>query len=109
MGIVVQQGGTWVAGNSYLGYDSLFLRSDAVVSASAEDAGFPVENATNWLTYFGGWQTSVVGQNTITATFLTAKAASGYALFKHNLGDIEGTVKLQHSDDGVIFTDIAGS
>ncbi len=109
MGIVVQQGGTWVAGNSYLGYDSLFLRSDAVVSASAEDAGFPVENATNWLTYFGGWQTSVVGQNTITATFLTAKAASGYAIFKHNLGDIGGTVKLQHSDDGVIFTDIAGS
>lgn len=109
MGIVVQTGGTWIAGNSYLGYDSLFLRTDGIVTASGEDAGFPVENATNWLTYFGGWQSSVSGQNTITVNFLTAKAASAYGLFKHNLGDIGGTVKLQHSDDGVIFTDVAGS
>lgn len=109
MGIVINAGGTWVAGNSYIGYDSLALRSDVVVSASSEDAGFPVENATNWLTYFGGWQSSVIGDTALTCTFQTAKAANGYALFKHNLGDIAGTVKLQHSDDGVIFTDIAGS
>lgn len=109
MGIVISSGGTWVAGNSYIGYDSLCLRSDAVVSASSEDVGFPVENATNWLTYFGGWQTTIVGDISLTCTFLTAKAASAYGLFKHNLGDIGGTVKLQHSDDGVIFVDVAGS
>lgn len=107
--MVVSTGGTWIAGNSYIGYDSLFLRAAAVVAASNEDAGFPVENATNWLTYAGGWQTSTIGQSTITVTFLTAEAASAYGLFKHNLGDIGGTVKLQHSDDGVIFTDVAGS
>lgn len=109
MGIVINAGGAWVAGNSYIGYDSLFLRSAAVVSASNEDTGFPAENATNWLTYGGGWRTSVIGQNTLTTSFLTAVAASSYGLFKHNLGDIGGTVKLQHSDDGVVFVDVAGS
>ncbi len=109
MGIVINQGGQWIAGDSHIGYDSLFLRSDAVVAASAEDVGFPVENATNWLTYGGGWRTSVVGQNTMTVTFLGAESANAYALFKHNLGDIGGTVKLQWSDDGVGFTDVAGS
>jgi hypothetical protein len=109
MGIVINAGGAWVGGNSYIGYDSLFLRSAAVVSASNEDAGFPVENGTNWLTYSGGWRTSVVGNNSVTATFLTAVAASSFGLFKHNLGDIGGSVKLQYSDDGVSFTDIAGS
>lgn len=109
MGIVINAGGAWVAGNSHIGYDSLYLRSDAIVAASAEDAGFPVENGTNWLTYAGGWRTSVIGQNTVTASFMSAQSANSYGLFKHNLGDIGGTVKLQHSDDGVIFTDIAGS
>jgi hypothetical protein len=109
MSIVINAGGAWVAGNSHIGYDSLFLRSNAIVSASDEDAGFPIENGTNWLTYAGGWRTSVIGQNTVAVAFPGATSANSYALFKHNLGDIGGTVKLQHSDDGVIFTDVAGS
>lgn len=109
MGIVINAGGAWVAGNSFIGYDSLFLRSDGAVAASAEDTGFPVENATNWLTYSGGWQTSVVGDQTITVSFLSAQSVAGYALFKHNLGDIGGAVKLQYSDDGILFFDVTGS
>jgi hypothetical protein len=109
MGIVINQGGTWVAGNNFIGYDSLFLRSDIVANASNEDAGFPGSLAFNWLTYGGGWRTSVAGENLLTASSLQAESVSSYALFKHNLGDIDGSVKLQYSDDGVTWADVGGS
>lgn len=109
MSIVIQQGGQWVAGNNYIGYDSLYLRSDAVVSASAEDTGFPAENATSWLTYSGGWRTSISGDQNLAVSFPSTEAAGSFGLFKHNLGDIGGTVKLQESDDGITWNDITGS
>lgn len=109
MSVVINQGGTWVAGNSYLGYDNLFLRSDVAFSATSEDAGFPAENAATWLTYSGGWRSSIAGSQSLVASFPSSESANSYALFKHNLGDIGGTVKLQQSDDGITFSDIAGS
>lgn len=109
MSIVINQGGQWVAGNSWLGYDNLFLRADAAFSGSSEDAGFPAENASSWLTYSGGWRSSVAGTQNLSVSFDSVEAANSYGLFKHNLGDIGGTVKLQESDDGITFNDIAGS
>lgn len=109
MSIVINQGGQWIAGNSFIGYDSLFLRSDVVFSASSEDSGFPGENAASWLTYSGGWRSSVAGDQSLVASFAQTEAANSYGLFKHNLGDIGGTVKLQESDDGVTWTDVTGT
>jgi hypothetical protein len=34
---------------------------------------------------------------------------NSYAIHKHNLGTLGATVKLQHSSDGVTWTDLAGS
>lgn len=109
MSVVVIQGASWVQGSQYIGYDNLYLRLGAVAVASAEDAGFPASNATRWPTYGGGWQSSVVATTTLTVTLLSAENANSYGVYKHNLGDIGATVKLQSSSDGISWTDLAGS
>lgn len=109
MAIVVQNSPAWVQGASYLGWDNLFLRSGAVVVESAADVGFPGSNATRWPTYGGGWQTSVVADATLTITLPIAESANSYAIYKHNLGTLGLTVKLQYSSDGSAWTDMVGS
>ena len=109
MGIVVNQGGNWVQGSSYIGYDNLYLRSDAVVAANAADVGFPVENATSWLTTSGGWQATGAGDKNISLTLDAVQNLNSYGIFKHNLGTLGLTIKLQSSTDGTIWTDIAGT
>lgn len=109
MSIVVNQGGAWVQGSSYLAYDSLYLRSGAVVAASSEDSGFPASNAASWLTSGGGWQVTGAGDKTLTVTLLAAANANSYAIYKHNLGTLGLTVKAQYSADGAAWTDLTGS
>lgn len=109
MAIVVNQGGAWVQGSSYIGYDSLYLRTGAIVAANVEDANQPGSNATSWLTGGGGWQASGAGDKTLTATLLSADNANSYAVYKHNIGTLGLTVKLQSSADAVTWTDITGS
>ena len=109
MGIVVQTNPNWVQGSSYLGYDSIFLRAGAVVSASAADANFPETNATSWLITGGGWQATADPEVNLTASLLVTENANSYAIFKHNLGDLAATIKLQYSVDGAVWTDLPGS
>lgn len=109
MSIVVNQGGAWIQGSSYLGYDNLYLQTGAVVADSGADAGFPSANATSWLTSGGGWQTTGAGDRTLVATLLAAANANSYAIYKHNLGTLGLTVKLQYSSDGAAWTDVTGS
>lgn len=109
MGIVVQSGAGWSQGSSYLGYDSIFLRAGAVVAASAADTGFPASNATSWLITGGGWKATADPEINLTVTLLSAESVNSYAIFKHNLGTLGATIKLQHSDDGVAWTDFAAS
>jgi len=109
MAIVVNQGGGWVQGSSYLGYDSLYLQDGAAVAASSEDSGFPAANATSWLTSGGGWQVTGAGDKTLTTTLLAAANGNSYAIYKHNLGTLGLTVKVQYSSDGSAWTDLTGS
>jgi len=110
MSIVIAQGTNWVQGSSYIGYDNIFLRAGAVVSASAADVGFPETNATSWLITGGGWQATANPEINLVVTLLASENVNGYAIFKHNMGTLGGiTVKLQHSSDGIAFTDFAGS
>ena len=109
MGIVVNQGGAWVQGSSYIGYDSLYLRAGAVASANVEDANQPGSNATSWLTSGGGWQASGAGDKILTTALLSAENANSYGIYKHNIGTLGLTVKLQSSADAVTWTDVTGS
>lgn len=109
MSIVVNQGGNWVQGSSYIGYDNLALRSDAIVTSNGADAGFPIENATSWLTSGGGWQVTGVGDKTVSVTLDAVQNLNSYGVYKHNLGTLGLTIKLQSSTDGSSWTDIAGT
>lgn len=110
MSIVVNQNlAIWVQGSSYIGYDNLFLRDGAVSVASEADDGFPGSNATSWLTTGGGWQTTGAGDKTLAVTLLLAENIDSYGVYKHNLGTLGLTVKLQTSSDGVAWTDLPGS
>lgn len=109
MGIVVNKGGAWVQGSSYIGYDNLYLRSDAVVIGNVEDANQPASNAASWLTSGGGWQASGAGDKTLTVSLDASANGNSYGIYKHNLGTLGLTVKLQSSPDGVVWTDLTGS
>ena len=109
MSIVVNQGGNWVQGSSYIGYDNFYLRSDAVVVESAADVGFPGANAVSWLTTGGGWQVTGAGDKTLAVTLDAATNVDSYGIYKHNLGTLGLTIKLQTSTDGVAWTDVIGS
>ena len=109
MSIVVNSSSSWVKGASYVGYDSLYLRLGAVVAANVEDTDQPASNATSWLVSGGGWQATGAGDKTLAVTLVAAANANSYAIYKHNLGTLGLTVKLQHSSDGIAWTDLAGS
>ncbi len=109
MSIVVLQSTAWVQGSSYLGYDNALLRSGGIVAASLEDVGFPVSNASSWLITGGGWRATTANDITLTLTLPAAESLNSYAVYKHNLGDIGATIKLQHSSDGAAWTDLTGS
>lgn len=97
------------AGNSYIAYDSFFLRAGATVIADSEDAGQFVENGTSWPTYGGGWQTSTFGDHTVSVGFASPQEGQCYAIHKHNLATLGVTVALQYSDDGVTWTTVTDS
>lgn len=112
MSIVINQaagGIPFEAGASYLGHDNFFLRDDASVSADSEDTDQAISNATSWPTYGGGWQTSVISDHTAVVSFPQTESGQGYAIHKHNFGDLGLTVKLQNSQDGAVWSDISGS
>lgn len=110
MSIVINLASTaFAVGASYTGYDSLFLRSDASVTASSADADQPIENAISWPTYGGGWRTSTLGDHEARIGFDVVKTAQCFAIHKHNLGTLGITIKLQSSSDAISWTDVTGS
>jgi len=108
MSIVVVQNAGWVQGSSYLGYDNGLLRSGATVVPDAEDVGFPASNATSWLITGGGWRATAITAN-LSLTLPASESFNSFALYKHNLGTLGATVKLQYSSDGITWSDFTGS
>ena len=109
MSIVVNVSNVWVKGSSFIGYDSFYLRPGAVVTANAEDVDQPGSNAASWQTSGGGWQATGAGDKTLTVTLAAVDNADCYGIYKHNIGTLGLTVKLQFSTDGVAWNDLAGS
>ena len=116
MAIVVNQGGgggggggDFAIGAAHIAYDSFLLRDDVTLTADSEDADQEIENGASWTTYGGGWQVSATGDHTVTVGFATTRQGQCYALHKHNLSTLGITVKMQISNDGSNWTDVAGS
>lgn len=84
---------------AYIFYDNLLV-SPLVdsITASTETAGFSVANAYDWRTT-SYWSPTASGAQTITSVFDSAVTADYFAIYRHNLGTIGGTVKLQYSLD----------
>ena len=81
-----------------IGYENLFETVGAAISATSEAAGFPKENAFDWLT-FDWWKASAAGTVYLTVDLLSAKSVDYFALFAHDLHNNSGTVQLQWSTD----------
>lgn len=109
MSVVVNQSGAWKQGSSWIGYDSFLLRDGVVLAANVEDVGQPGSNAADWLTYSGGWQATGAGDKTLTATLTIAENANSMGIYKHNLGTLGLTAKLQYSSDGSTWNDLTGT
>lgn len=110
MSIVVNAApNVWVQGACHVGYDNLFLRADAVLVANVEDVGQTGDLAASWLTYSGGWQATGAGDKTLAVSFSSAEAGNSFGIYKHNLGTLGLTVKVQHSSDGSTWVDLTGS
>lgn len=116
MAIVVNEGGGgggggggFAIGASHIAYDSFLLRDDATVTADSEDADQEIENGASWPTYGGGWQTSTIGDHTVTVGFPSTQTGQCYAVHKHNLHTLGMTVKMQNSVDDIVWLDVAGS
>lgn len=109
MSIVIAQSAAWQQGSAYLGYDNALLRVGAAVAASLADVGFPASNATSWLVTGGGWRATTSSAITLALTLPASESLNSYGIYKHNLGTLGATIKLQHSSDGAAWTDLTGS
>jgi hypothetical protein len=90
-----------------IGYKNLFTTSGVTVSASDEAAGYPKENAYDWLSY-DSWGQSALGTSWLRASFVSAKTADYMAVWGHNLADVGGSAQPQYSTDGgTIWNDAA--
>ena len=75
--------------------------------ADPESTGFEGINTMDWQPNTS-WAMETAGANTITWTFTSPLAVTGFALFGHNLGDTGATVRFQYEDSGWVdlFTPI---
>lgn len=108
MTIVVQSAGSqWQAGNTYIGYDNILQRNDAVVVASAQTPGWEVENATTWN---GAQQWRGGGSvQSVTISFPAPVECNSWGVYRHTYGFAQSgsqTVRGQYSSDGVVWNDL---
>lgn len=78
------------------GYVGYVNRLDgATLSGSAVATGFDRENVVGWRLY-DSWKPGATGSSHIIADCGSSVAADYFGLFGHNLGDLGGSVQLQH-------------
>lgn len=73
-------------------------------TASSAATGYSAANAWDWLTTTY-WSPTSNGVQTLTFQFSSAVSADYFGLYRHNLGTVGASVKLQHSPDGSTWTD----
>lgn len=91
-----------------IAYDNLLVRSAATVTASSQRDGFSAANAWDWRTTTY-WSPTSSGVQTITAVFASPVTADYFSIYRHNLGSVNGVVRLQYSvDAGSTWADAFG-
>ena len=78
-----------------IGYQNLL--ESGTVTASSENASYPVENAYDWLT-FDYFRPAAGGTVNIDLTLGSAAPADYFAFFSQDLPSVSGTIKLQYWD-----------
>jgi len=84
--------------HSRLQWNNLFADVTATITASAEDAGFPVENLATWRETAEVWEASGANNYVIDLEFATPKPASSVALVGHNLYTCGARFKVEGYD-----------
>lgn len=87
---------------AYAGYNNLI--EGATVTVTDAVAGYPKENAYDWLTY-DWWLANSVGAVEFHVDLGSAMAVDCWGLASHDLGSNTGTIKPQYSTDDVNWND----
>lgn len=75
------------------------------ITASTQATGYSKESAYDWLTTTY-WSPTANGVQTLTAVYSAAVTADYFALYRHNLGAVGASMKLQYStDSGATWND----
>lgn len=74
------------------------------ITPTSERTGFNVENAYDWYTTSFWSPTAASGNHSFVAQFSIAVSADYFAIYRHNLGTVGGTVVLEYSNDGTSYT-----
>ncbi len=106
MTIVVSVAGSfWRAGATYIGYENILQRADAVVVPTTEVADFEVANLISW----NGaqvWKAAAGGTQRITISFPVNVDVNSWGVYRHNFGALGAgvTVEAEYSTDGSSWT-----
>ncbi len=106
MTIVVSAAGSfWQAGATFLGYENILQRADAVIVPTTEAVGFEAINLASW----NGaqvWKATNNATVIITISFPVNLNVNSWGAYRHNFGALGGaaTVEAEYSTDGVAWT-----
>lgn len=85
--------------------NSLLRATGATVIASNETTGGEHENAWKEGFTYDFWKPGTSGTNTLQVTLESPLASNALGIAAHNLHQVGGVVKMQHSSDGSTWTD----
>jgi len=95
---------TTTANKAIICYDNL-LTSPLLTSvvATSEQTGYSVENCFDWYTTSYWSPTNTVASHRFVASFGAPITADYFAIYRHNLGTVGGTVVLEYSSDNATW------
>lgn len=88
--------------NCFVCYDN--LATTATGAPTSERTGYSAANCTDWYTTSYWSPTSASGDHRIVWDFGVAVSADYFAIYRHNLAAVGGTVVLEHSPDNATWT-----
>jgi hypothetical protein len=94
--------------NPIFGFDNVFLQAGATVSTSSEAVGFEKENAYDNRQY-DWWKPTSTGAHWLKSALAAPYSCSYGAVWGHNLHEVGGSFKFQHSPDNSNWTDAHAS
>lgn len=100
MAVIVSQGGAWVQGSAYLGYENFLRDPLSLITTNNESEDNPAMNILSWATY-ERYRFTMVGDVDVHVylTLPQPKAVNCLGLFRHTLGNKGIRTRLQYSND----------